>query len=464
MGGEITRMRHYDVCVIGGGSGGIGAAIAASRAGMKTLLVERETMLGGTSTLAGVNNWETTAGATGIPRDLYDRMSRTPGAVAITSIVEPYSAAHPYGEWAPDPIRCYVDTLRRSGRTNKSWHSVMFEPDALHGAAMSLLQETGSCEVMLGASFTSVVTDGGFVRSLSINNSDTYEEGTEHSTSVSADFFIDSTDGLVCVAVGAESMTGEDSQSMFSEPDAPTAPSEHLNGVTLVYRIRRAESPCIAPLPAGVPANLCKTPAQVVEYPCGDRNVNVLPVMLGAEYARMDHDEARAECERRIAAHWHWMQTEVGFDSWEGISVAPMMGVRESRRIVGEYVLTQNDVLNGLSRSSHPDVVAITDHALDTHGGGGGCTELSEPYGIPYRCLIPKGFRNLLIASRAASFSHIAASSCRLSRTMIQLGQAAGTACAVAREHDCMVPDVPADALRQSLLDQGVQFMCDGDT
>ena len=72
---------------------------------------------------------------------------------------------------------------------------------------------------------------------------------------------------------------------------------------------------------------------------------------------------------------------------------------------------------------------------MDTHGsstGRAGCVELAEPYGVPFRCLIPRGFQNLLIASRGASLSSLAASSCRLSRTMMQLGQAAGTAVFVA--------------------------------
>jgi hypothetical protein len=72
--------------------------------------------------------------------------------------------------------------------------------------------------------------------------------------------------------------------------------------------------------------------------------------------------------------------------------------------------------------------------------------------------LIPKGYRNLLIACRAASFSSLAASSCRLSRTMMQLGQAAGTAAALAKELNIDLPDVPPDRLRAALREQHVQL------
>jgi len=78
------------------------------------------------------------------------------------------------------------------------------------------------------------------------------------------------------------------------------------------------------------------------------------------------------------------------------------------------------------------------------------------PYGVPYRCLLPKGVNNLFIASRAASFSHIAASSCRLSRTMMTLGQAAGNAAGLCVRHGVAPRQVPLDELRDALLAQGV--------
>jgi len=77
---------------------------------------------------------------------------------------------------------------------------------------------------------------------------------------------------------------------------------------------------------------------------------------------------------------------------------------------------------------------------------------------VPYRCLIPKGWRNLLIAGRAAGFSSIAASSCRLIRTMMQLGQAAGNAAALAQEIGVDLPDVRPDRLRERLRQQHVQL------
>jgi hypothetical protein len=83
---------------------------------------------------------------------------------------------------------------------------------------------------------------------------------------------------------------------------------------------------------------------------------------------------------------------------------------------------------------------------------------LREPYGVPYRCLLPKGINNLLVACRGASFSSIAASSCRLSRTMMALGHAAGVASALAKEKGATLRDVPAEALRQTLRSQHAEI------
>jgi len=106
-----------------------------------------------------------------------------------------------------------------------------------------------------------------------------------------------------------------------------------------------------------------------------------------------------------------------------------MLGVRESRRVVARYTLTEHDLRAGLSGQAHGDIVAVADHAVDVHGAhGAGCGELAEPYGVPFRCLQPVDCDNLLVPGRAAGFSAIAASSCRLSRTMLQLGVAAGRA------------------------------------
>jgi len=154
-----------------------------------------------------------------------------------------------------------------------------------------------------------------------------------------------------------------------------------------------------------------------------------------------------------VRRHWHCLQRIPTFSQYEFHSYAPMLGIRESYRLVAEYVLTQHDLMATLAKQTHPDIIAVADHAMDVHGGGsrhvGG--ELKGPYGIPYRCLIPKGMTNLLAACRGAGFSHIAASSCRLNRTMTGIGHAAGLAAAQAAREDIAVTDVDVKKIQDQL-------------
>jgi hypothetical protein len=216
-------------------------------------------------------------------------------------------------------------------------------------------------------------------------------------------------------------------------------------------------------LPDSVPAacwwDASFPPVQCNHFPNGDLLLNMLPTMSGEEYLGLGPAAAYGECARRVKAHWHFLQTHFPeFRAYRVCRLASALGVRESRRVVCELMLTEHDLLAGLARQAHADIVTIADHPRDRHGAGGGCGEVAAPYGIPWRCLVPRGRRNLLVASRCAGFSSIAASSCRLSRTMMQLGQAAGTAAAIAVARHVDVPDVPADVLRARLRDQHVQL------
>jgi hypothetical protein len=262
------------------------------------------------------------------------------------------------------------------------------------------------------------------------------------------------------VAVGCEAMTGQESRERFNEPDAPLKATTRVNGVTLIYRVTPGKEPRVEGAPVPCWWRKSFPSAHVNHYPNGDLNINMLPTMEGEEFVRLGYDAALAECQKRVRAHWRYLQNHAEeFRRFRLVWIAPALGVRETRRIVGEYVLNENDLLAGLSGQKHPDITCLADHMMDTHGGHSKHRgELTEPYGVPYRCLIPKGFRNLLVACRASSFSSLAASSCRLSRTMMQMGQAAGTAAALAKELNVDLPAVPADRLRAALREQHVQL------
>ena len=229
--------------------------------------------------------------------------------------------------------------------------------------------------------------------------------------------------------------------------------------MTLFYRITDTGEKQAPFLPDGVREGACPRPAALRDCPNGDLLVN--PVnMIGGNAADLDSlSRVMRRAYGLVYEHVRWMQRERGYETWTLAGVAPEIGVRETRRIVGEYMLTEHDCQQGVAEQPHNDIIAITEHAVDIHGAKHMLYEVPNgAYGVPFRCLLPKGTDNLMIACRGASFSHIAASSCRLSRTMITLGQAAGTAAAMATKNPTPLRELDAAALRKALEEQGVEL------
>jgi hypothetical protein len=246
---------------------------------------------------------------------------------------------------------------------------------------------------------------------------------------------------------------------MYDEPGAPAGHLDSINGVTLCFRVTPVASPRVEPLPDGVPDVPLRVPTSITTYPCGDLNMNPLPIMQGMEFHRLGDIEGRRACTQRVHQYWHWMQSEKGFDRYRIQRLFPFTGVREGPRLIGRRVLTENDIVLGCSGQTDADRwITIADHAVDVHGEGHRCHECREPYGVPYDCLLPREFDNVAVACRGASFSHIAASSCRLSRTIMQLGHAAGLAAALAARTGCALPDVPVANLQAWLAEDDVSL------
>ncbi|MBN1341695.1 MAG: FAD-dependent oxidoreductase [Phycisphaerae bacterium] len=443
-GAEMTELQT-DVCIVGGGSGGYAAAIGAARAGANVILVEKQDRLGGTSVNAYVCNWE--PGVSGpLAREIYDRLAKI-GAAGVTMDHNADRKKGPFGLWLITPTETYEQTLRRAANPVRSWRAVVFDPDKLVQTVSAMLAETKRCKVMLETTFVEAVADGKRVESIKIVSKD------GKTSRIKARIFIDSTGGAhLCRKLGCETMLGPDAKSRFDEPSAPDKPGQTLNAISLCYRIRKSDRP-LRQTPPDPPVSRYPRGAHVTEVPGGDRILNPLAMVPGRMLIDKGYDATLAECRRIAQAHWRSMQENPTFSMFELHSLAPMLGIRESYRVVGEYVLTQNDLLATIAKQTHPDVTALADHSMDVHGKGAQRVhgELKGPYGIPYRCLIPKGWENLLVACRGASFSHIAASSCRLSRTMIQLGRAAGAAAAMAAKDDVPVREIDVAALQKQL-------------
>ena len=440
----MTRSKiQADICVAGGGSGGFAAACAAARSGLKVLLFESSCMRGGTSTVSGVNCWEPVAGASfGLPRELYDRMSRIPGGCGIyapklhRSLGREGFRDFPGGFSVINRKMTYGDTLKRGFDYSKIscldvWNGVIFEPDVWDRCAREMLKESG-CMVLTGRTAAEVkYSDEHICRVI-------LDDGTE----IEAKIWIDNS-GFLAAASRCHLLFGSESRSVFGEPDAPDTPSvSSLNGVTLIFRVTPTDKPGTEPLPPGLETGGSQVSMVANEYPCGDLCCNMLPTLRGTEYLALGETSARRVCEDRVRSYWHSVQEQYELlRHYKFKSFFPKLGVRESFRTLCDVMLTEHDVLNGIKGQDQRDGIVISDHQLDRHGAGGPGRPV-RPYGISYRSLLPTGKENLLLAGKIGGFSCLASTSCRLSRTIMRLGEAAGYAAAIAVRSGCPLRSV----------------------
>lgn len=458
----MSSDKAISLAVLGGGSAGVGAAVAASRLGVDTVLIERDAMLGGTSTVAGVHCWEPAVGATGLPCEFYKRMSQIPQATGIYSLgrhagdPKHNNPPFPGAENVLDRSCTYENTLRRFGlkglrndseQYRNQLHGVIFEPLPWHTTAMSMLAETGRCQVRLCGDVTLVRRN---------EDEKTVEVVLADGTVIRARYWID-TAGFAVRSLGGRCCYGNDPANPYLDGS-----DAKLNGVTRIFRIAPVESPRLEPLESGIPEHCWwrdEFPVMVcTTYPNGDRNCNMLPTFDGDEFCKLPEDEADREGVQRVKSYWHYVQKRFPeFQRYRLACIFPRAGIRETFQVECEYMLQADDLLAGCNKQSHSDVIALADHAMDIHGFRSSvCRELPHPYGVPFRCLLPKGCSNGLVAGRIAGFTKKAASSCRLARTMMMLGEAAGTAAAMAIQSACDMWEIDINSLRNQLRKQGV--------
>jgi hypothetical protein len=441
--GQVDEI-ETDVCVVGAGSAGIGAAVAAARRGARVVLIEREARLGGTGTNAYVANWEPGPGCS-LAEEIYLRMKADGGAGVATGY--PVQTKAPMGYILVTDGFPYEATLRRAGIPGSEYRRVPYKPEAFDRVVRDMLDETGKVTLLDRTTFFQAETNPEKTRVESV----LAEASGGRLIRIRAKVFIDSTGCVwLCRALGCEVMLGVDPRSRFDEPSAPEQGSLQLNAISRCYLIRPNKTREHEPAPeADVRFPKC---AFVTGWKDGLQAVNPMPMLPGRALIDHGYDECLRCSEQMARAHWHWLQQIPEFQGYELAEIAPMLGIRESYRVVTRYVLNENDLLAGLPGQKHDDIIAVADHPCDIHGAGGQLSEVKTAYGIPYRCLLPAGsWSNLLVACRGAGFSKIAASSCRLQRTMLQIGHAAGIAAAMASQRNVPVDRIEVRALVEDL-------------
>jgi len=425
------RSIKTEVCIVGAGAGGFGCLYRLITNRIRAVIVDENDGFGGTAVFGGVHCWEPGVSLDGAHRTIAERLSNMPNAASVCKTVPNFRLlegkdGHSFEKYPWGLSVCadddYNSTLKRCRLlTNSDFSShrrFQFEGDAM-AAVMDELTQSPFCTKLFGYKFFDANTCGEKIEYVTVSNGDEVVR-------IYADTFVDSTGSIILArAVGCKTTVGSEPYSEYGEPSAPDTADMCINGVTFVFRIAKKEA-SDGKFDFDLPPDTenKSTVSCFNTYPNGDINVNMLPTMSGEEYLSLE--DADAVGVQRVQKYWNYLQRKKGMDGYTMTEIFKP-AIREDYRLVGKFVLTENHLLQGvLAQAKDGNIIAVADHAMDIHGKKGRCSELDIPYGIPVDCAIPQECSNLLVACRGASFSHIAASSARLTRTMISFGEGVG--------------------------------------
>ncbi len=430
---NVPLYGEYDVAVLGGGPAGIAAAVAAVRAGRRTLLVERYGFLGGMGTAAGVTNF------CGLHANVFGEMHRVVRGVASELLAR---IDHLGGLNAPHLILGKI--LAQA-----------YDTAAYKIAADDLL---GSHKVdilfhALGAGV--VMDDASRIGALLV-------ETKAGRRAVRANIFIDcSGDGDLAAWAGAPFEIGDNAGSMLY-------PSMmfRLNGIdpdragdawrTIPALMAEAEAAGTHRFPRK--AAIVRPQRSQIEWRV---NFTQLARADGMAINGLEPDDlTRGEIEGRRQAleAFNFLRTVPGFENSYIVDLPPQLGIRETRRVTGGYRLSGDDVLGCASFS---DSIGVNGWPMEVHVAGDVIFKfppIPQSRGfneLPYRMLTPEGIDNLLVAGRCASMTHEGQSAARVSGGCFAMGEAAGTAAALALAGNTIPRDIAVDRLQDQLRQQG---------
>ncbi|MCH3962253.1 MAG: FAD-dependent oxidoreductase [Solobacterium sp.] len=444
---DIDRIINTDVLVIGGGSAGFAAALASARNGAKTLLIDQNSMLGGMATAGLVGPFMTcydNDAKEQIVKGIFDEVCRR--------MEEKGGAIHPS---KVEGMTSYSSYYVRSHR-----HVTPFSSEVLEMTMEDMIQEAG-VDLLYNVKVCDAEYHDGKIDSIIV----CMKEGL---CAIKAKDYIDCT-GDVDVAYFAglpliigNGTTGEmQPTSLFFEVDGMDR--DKFVG-ELQSRIKEL----------GIPGRNCWSWYIEEAKKNGDWTIdrneigNYEGPIKGRwkiNTTRMAHvdgtntreaTKAIIEGRKQVQEILRFMRKYLpGCKNVQLVEIATVLGVRETRRINGEYLLTADDIMK---QKHFDDAICTFAYAIDIHNSeGGGATfhEVNHYYTIPFRCLVPQKCDNLLVAGRCISGTSDAAASFRVIPCCMATGEAAGTATALALKTNCSPKDVNVDSLRKKLIEQG---------
>ena len=401
--GKFRQVRHdVDVCVVGGGLAGLCAAFAAARHGAPVVLMQDRPVLGGNA-----------SSEMRVPICGADRSGQIPN-MRETGILE----------------ELRLENLYRNPNDSFSvWDLVLYEK-VRYEAEITLL---------LNCSCLDAEMDGSRIQSVT-----GWQLTTETYHTVTAPIFADcSGDGVLAPLTGADLRMGREGRDEYGESIAPEKADDRTMGMTCYFQARKYDSP----QPFDPPRWACRFENDE-DLPYGAKGhrwweMGYWWVELGGEYDSIhDTELLRDELLKISLGVWDHIKNhgDHGAENWALEWLQFLPAKRESRRYIGEHVLTQGDIE---AEGRFDDVVAYGGWTMDDHHPAGFRAvkighpatvfhPAPSPYGIPYRSLYSKSVDNLMFAGRCASCTHAAMSSTRVMGTACTMGQAVGTAAAMA--------------------------------
>jgi len=403
---DIPVMGSFDVMVCGGGFAGVAAAVAAARKGANVMFIEHYGFLGGMATAAGIGEfWASPIGENSIFEEIRERLGKLYGITA-----------------------------------NK--HS--YDGEKVKFVLQEMIAENSNIKLRLHTRAIDVIRNNNLVKAIIIHG----KSGIE---AVEAKIIVDTTgDGDVAFLAGASFQKGR-----------PTDQVQLAMGY--IFTMWDTHEKVKPVLPEG-----CKKYKDDEPLPFGKWHKS----KGGRVYCHMGkiihHDstdsdsltEAEILARRQMMSLVYYVQTHGG--STYTLATSPVqVGVREGRRIVGEYILTEKDITTG---RKFEDAVAVGTSNIDFHdpdiigGRGEGRIESVPPYHIPYRCLLVKDLDNMLTAGKCISGDQVAQSSYRMIPTCAAMGQAAGTVAALCVKQNISLREIDTTFLRTTLEKDGIEL------